>query len=322
MPLDAGAKTSEVDSRGRARACGAARAVAGVPWRCRGVTSRLLLAAAWFLVAGACTPEQTANESSTSRTASRADSPDSRLVNFESVQDRFPGGVSRLVCGNYHDRRRLTLMWLFIPRDRLIARAEQSFSLDFDAQQVVVLDRDAVCLFGRRSDGSHTLVLWRFADVAADGSPAPRYLGEERWSLPRRESVSLIWYEHPDGPRGGVLARCVTRSGPRQRVLLWFDRSRELVLFDLDGGAERIVADPKTVPELAGEYDGLLAADTDRGVAYLLLQRDALDGRFRPILALDADRDGVPESVRAFDRDTFRTEGWDDRCPYYLPSDD
>ncbi|MCK6445674.1 MAG: hypothetical protein L6Q99_04715 [Planctomycetes bacterium] len=226
------------------------------------------------------------------------------------------------MSGDHEDPRRLDLEWFQYFGHQVAAETRQSFSLDFDLQQVVVPDRDAVCLFGRYPDGAQTLELWRFADVAHDGSPAPRHLGDNRWSLPQRSNVIVIWKEAANGPRGGVLARRMTLSWPRRRLLVWFDRSRELVLFDLAGGPERIVADPRTVPELADEYDGLWATKTDRGVAYLLLKQDAPEGRFQPILALDADRDGVPESVRAFDLEAWRRDGWDTRCPHYLPTDD
>ncbi|MBI5433565.1 MAG: hypothetical protein HZA52_12110 [Planctomycetes bacterium] len=253
--------------------------------------------------------------------ATRIDSPDSELENFEVEQDRFPGDVFRLVCATEDRETGISIEWRQIVENRLTTETTQNFALDLHLEQVIVPDPRSLCVFGRRADGSTRFEAWRFADVSESGTPAPSYLGGDRWSLPQRTRVVVLWREDASGSRGGLLARCATLREPRG-MFVWFDRSREVVLFDLDGGRERIIASPETVPELSDRYAGLVAVETDRGDAYLLLQRDIGSARARPILALDADRNGVPEFVRAFELTAWVSEGWDARCPRFLPGSD
>lgn len=263
-------------------------------------------------------PSIAANSSSTARP--RVESPDTLLRRVDHLTHPFTESLFRDVYPEVFGARGVCFEWRQVERLRTVGSTRESFVTDYAVDRIAVPDAWTVCVFGRRDDRSTVLEQWNFEALSADGEPAPCWLGRGEWRLPKRTNVTNLWSETPDGPRGRVRDWRPTLSEPT-RLLVFFDRSRELVLFDLAGGPERVVADLGRAPQLTSQHAHLAGRSTDRGDTYWVLAGCGSTKSHDAFLLLDADRDGVPEETRWLTPSEWQTSEWASTCPNCMPEE-
>ncbi|MCC6409590.1 MAG: hypothetical protein IT453_20710 [Planctomycetes bacterium] len=225
------------------------------------------------------------------------------------------GGFLRMTHGTFLEAPGVVVQWALDGAGLREYEATQKFPTEFQPLDVATAGALDLVVAGR-GKGSIEIELWSFDPLDAAGASAPCF-DAGTWRLPRRSRVDRVWHEAENGPRGAPRALVATRSQPR-RLLAWFERSREIVSFDLSGGAERLVASPSSCAVLSRDHEELLAFDDERGHVYLLLGEVGSSSAATPVVLLDADRDGVPERVLAPRLEEWESEGWGRLSPYCL----
>ncbi|MBI5433568.1 MAG: hypothetical protein HZA52_12125 [Planctomycetes bacterium] len=228
------------------------------------------------------------------------------------------GGFLRMTHGAFLEAPGVVVAWAVDGPGLREYDAIQKFQTEFQPLDVATAgELDLVVAV--RGKGSIEIELWRFDPLDAAGAAAPCF-DAGTWRLPRRSRVDRVWHEAENGPRGAPRALVATRSQP-QRLLAWFERSREIVSFDLTGGAERPVASPSSCAVLTRDHEELFAFDDERGHVYLLLGEVGSSAAATPVVLLDADRDGVPERVLTPRLEEWEREGWSRLSLHCLPQE-